>query len=172
MLPRPVSKREAIVLEHHPRRWLPFRDRPALLDRERELAAAITEIDAEQRRLTARYVELRQELIEVHRLLWPPDRGGDYRKNRRPDVPGPSVVPPPAPGAQPLWGRPLRRAVLASLRKAGGPLTVSQIHRSLHLSGYCLRSEQPVKQLGDALRYEELQGRVRRVARGTYAAAP
>jgi hypothetical protein len=33
-----------------------------------------------------------------------------------------------------------------------------------------LTSDLPVKQLGDALRYEEQSGRVRRVERATYAA--
>jgi hypothetical protein len=73
------------------------------------------------------------------------------------------------PGAQPLHGRALRRTVLASLRDAGRPLTITEIHRSLHLAGYRL-SERAVKQLGDALRYEEQQDRVRRVARATYEA--
>jgi hypothetical protein len=139
-----------------------------LLERERELVAAATAVEAEQRRLAERYVELRRELVEIHKLLWLPDRGGPYRKTRRPEVAGPSPIPPPVAGAQLLRGRPLRRAVLASLNEAGRPLTLTEIHRSLHLSGYQLRSDHAVKQLGDALRYEEQRGRVRRVARGTY----
>jgi hypothetical protein len=67
-----------------------------------------------------------------------------------------------------LVGRPLRRAILGALDEAGRPLTLTEIHRSLHLLGYRLRSNNAVKQLGDALRYEEQLGRVRRVARGTY----
>jgi hypothetical protein len=141
-----------------------------MLERERELVAEITEAEREQRVLAERYVELRRELVELHGLLWAPDRGGLYRKTSRPDVPGPAPIPPPAPGAQPLRGRALRRAVLAALKGAGRPLTLTEIHRALHLSGYCLASEHPVKQLGDALRYEELQDRVRRIARGTYEA--
>jgi len=47
---------------------------------------------------------------------------------------------------------------------------LTEIRRALHLSGYALASGQPVKQLGDALRYEEQLGRVRRVERATYAA--
>jgi hypothetical protein len=139
-----------------------------MFERERELVAAVTEVEHEQRRLADRYVELRGELVELHRLLWPPDRDGPYRKNRRPDVPGPAPIPPPAHEAQPLHGRALRRAALASLSDAGRPLTLTEIHRALHLSGYRIVSDHPVKQLGDALRYEEQQDRVRRVARGTY----
>jgi hypothetical protein len=59
--------------------------------------------------------------------------------------------------------------VVATLHTADRPLTLTEIRRALHLSGYVLASEQPVKQLGDALRYEEHLGRVRRVERATYA---
>ena len=149
-------------------RWRPYRDRPALLERERELVAAVTAVETEQRRLAEQYGELRRELVEIHKLLWPPDRGGPYRKNRRPEVGGPSPIPPPIASAQLLRGRPLRRAALASLTDAARPLTLTEIHRSLLLAGYRLRSDHAVKQLGDALRYEEQRGRVRRVARGTY----
>ena len=158
------------MFEPRPRRWLRFRDRPAMLERERELVVAVTEVEHEQRRLADRYVELRRELVELHELLWAPHREGPYRKNSRPPVPGPAAIPAPVQDAQPLRGRALRRAVLESLRHAGRPLTLTEIHRSLHLSGYRLTSEHPVKQLGDALRYEELQDRVRRIERGTYAA--
>jgi hypothetical protein len=140
-----------------------------MLERERELAAAITEVEGEQRRLAERYTELRRELVELHGLLWAPDRGGPYRKTRRPEVPGPAAVPPPVPEARPLRGRALRRAVVAALHTADRPLTLTEIRRALHLSWYVLASEQPVKQLGDALRYEEHLGRVRRVERATYA---
>jgi hypothetical protein len=139
-----------------------------MLERERELVAAITDVECEQRHLAERYAELRGELVELHRQLWAPDRDGPYRKTRRPDLPGPAAIPPPAQGAQPLRGRALRRAVRAALANAGRPLTLTEIHRALHLSGCQLTSDQPVKQLGDALRYDEQHDRVRRVARGTY----
>ena len=155
----------------HPRRWRRIRDRPEMLERERELAAAITEVEREQRRLAEQYTELRRELVELHGLLWAPDREGPYRKTRRPEVPGPAAVPPPVLDARPLHGRALRRVVVAALGAAGRPLTLTEIRRALHLSGYVLASDQPVKQLGDALRYEERLGRVRRVERATYAAA-
>jgi len=148
--------------------WRRLRDRPLLLERERELVAAVTSIEGEQRRLAVQYTELRRELIEVHRPLWAPDRDGPYRKTRRPDVAGPDPIPPPLPNAQPVHGRALRQAVLRSLTDAGRPLTLTEIRRALHLSGYRLGPERPVKQLADALTYEERQGRVRRVARGTY----
>jgi hypothetical protein len=140
-----------------------------MLERERELAAAVTEVEAEQRRLAERFAELRREPVELHGLLWAPDRGGPYRKSWRPEVPGPPAIPPPVSDAKPLCGRPLRRAVIAALAAAGRPLTLTEIRRALHLSGYVLTSEQPVKQLGDALRYEERRGGVRRVERATYA---
>jgi hypothetical protein len=145
-----------------------LRDRPLLLERERELAAAATAVEDEQRRLAVQYADLRRELVEIHRLLWAPDREGPYRKTRRPDVAGPSAIPAPLPNAETLHGRVLRQAVRRSLTDAGRPLTLTEIHRTLHLSGFRLGAEDPVKRLGDALRHEEQQGRVRRVARGTY----
>ena len=129
----------------------------------------MTAVEQQQCQLAERYRELRRELVELHQLLWPPDREGPYRKTRRPDVGGSALIPAPLPNAQLVRGRDLRRAVLASLAHAGRSLTLTEIHRSLHLSGYQLGSDNPVKQLGDALRYEELQGRVRRVERGTYS---
>ena len=130
------------------------RSRPLLLDSERDLAAAITAIDDEQRRLAVQYAELRRELLEIHRLLWAPDRDGPYRKRLRPDVAGADPIPQPLPNAQSLYGRGLRREVLRSLAHAGRPLTLTEIHRALHLSGYQLSSQHPVKRLGDALAYE------------------
>ena len=150
------------MTEVQPRHWRRIRDRPEMLERERELAAAITEVEGEQRRLAERYTELRRELVELHGLLWAPDRGGPYRKTRRPEVPGPAAVPPPVPEARPLRGRALRRAVVATLHTADRPLTLTEIRRALHLSGYVLASEQPVKQLGDALRGASRAGAARR----------
>jgi hypothetical protein len=140
-----------------------------MLERERELVAAVTAVEHQQRALAERYVELRSELVELHRLLWAPDRGGLYRKTRRPEMPGPRPIPPPVAAAQPLRGRALRREVGAVLTRAERALTLTEIHRALHLAGFVLGSDHPVKQLGDALRYEEQRGGVRRVARGTYA---
>jgi hypothetical protein len=158
------------MTQTRPERWRPFRDRPTMLERERELVGEITAVEDEQRRLAERYVALREELVELHRLLWLPDRDGPYRKRWRPEVPGPASVPPPVSDARPVRGRALRRAVLALLRDAARPMKLTEIHRALHLSGHCLTSELPVKQLADALRYEEQRGRVRRVTRGTYVA--
>jgi len=78
-------------------------------------------------------------------------------------------VPPPLADAVPLRGRHLRDAALGVLVRAERPLTLAEIHRALHLSGHVLLATDPVKQLGDALGYEERRGVVRRVARGTYA---
>jgi len=135
------------VSEAPPGGWRRIRDRPLLLEREAELAGAITAVEAEQRRLAEQYTELRRELLEVHRLLWAPDRDEPYRKRSRPDVAGPDPIPQPVPNAQSLYGRGLRREVLRSLALAGRPLTLTEIRRALHLSGYQLSSEHPVQQL-------------------------
>jgi hypothetical protein len=77
-------------------------------------------------------------------------------------------VPPPLADAVPLHGRHLRDAALGVLLRAERPLTLAEIHRALHLGGNVLLGTDPVKQLGDALGYEERRGVVRRVTRGTY----
>jgi hypothetical protein len=161
----------AAMTEIQTRRWRRFRDRPEMLERERELTAEITSVETQQRCLAERYTELRRELVELHGLLWAPDRDGPYRKTWRPELPGPAAIPPPVPDARPLRGRALGRAVGAALGSAGRPLTLTEIRRALHLSGYVLTSEHAGKQLGDALRYEEQRGGVRRIDRATYAVA-
>jgi hypothetical protein len=155
--------------ESAPRPIRRIRDRQWLLAREHELADRATAVDAEQRRLAQEFLELRRELVAVHSMLWPRTPGHDRRKWRAPRLGGPAPVPPTFPDATPVSGRALRRAVLAALARAAQPLTLTEIHRELHLRGHRLAGAHPVKQLGDALRYEEQRGRVRRVARGTYA---
>jgi hypothetical protein len=149
-------------------RLLPFRDRQALIAREADLVAAIADVEEEQQRLGLELIRLRRELSSVHEILWPSSVGHAYRKVRRPRVPGPAPIPRPLPGALPLSGRPLRRAVLAILLRANTPLTLTEIHGALRRDGYELASQHPVKQLANALGYEASRGRARRTARGTY----
>ena len=59
-------------------------------------------------------------------------------------------------------------AVLALLLHAHTPLVLTEIHAALRRAGYELASDQPVKQLANALGYEASIGRARRTARGTY----
>jgi hypothetical protein len=150
------------------RRLSRIRDRGELLDRERAIAAATNEVDVVQRRLAQQFLELRRELVALHDILWPPEPGRTHRAWRRPGLPGPPPIPPTLPDAAPVSGRLLRRAAAVALAKARTPLTLAEIHRALHLAGYRLTGTNPVKQLADALGYEERRGRVRRVARGTY----
>ncbi len=149
-------------------RVLPIRDRRALLERQEELAAAAASIDAEQQRLAVEFARLRQELIDLRELLWPSEDGRAFAKTRRPPIAGPVPIPPPLTDAVPVRGRALRDAALRVLLRAEGPLTLAEIHRALHLAGHVLLATDPVKQLGDALGYEERRGTVRRIARGTY----
>lgn len=150
-------------------RTLPIRDRRALLERHQELAVAAANIDAEQRRLAVEFARLRQELIGLRELLWPSADGRAFDKTRRPQIAGPMPIPPPVADAVPVHGRALRDAALRVLIRAERPLVLAEIHRALHLAGHVLLATDPVKQLGDALGYEERRGTVRRVARGTYA---
>jgi hypothetical protein len=152
-----------------PARLLPLRDRRQLLTRQEELADAAMAVDAEQQRLAVEFARLRVELESIREQLWPSSDGHAYAKTQRPRVGGPTPVPPAAVDAMPLRGRALRDAALRTLLRADGPLTLAEIHRALHLGGHVLLAADPVKQLGDALGYEERRGVVRRIARGTYA---
>jgi hypothetical protein len=146
----------------------PIRDRSALLERQDELAAAAAAIDEEQRSLAVEFTRLRRELAEVRELLWPSDDGRLFAKARRPPMAGPAPIPPPVVDAVPLRGRALRDAALRVLLDADEPLQLAEIHRALLLGGNVLPARDPVKQLGDALGYEERRGVVRRIARGMY----
>ncbi len=57
------------------RRRLPFRDRSALLERQRELTAAAVRVDGEQQRLAVEFSELRRELQSIRDTLWPAHPG-------------------------------------------------------------------------------------------------
>jgi hypothetical protein len=105
--------------------------------------------------------------MSVRELLWPSNAHA-FAKARRPPIAGPEPIPPPMVGAVPLRGRALRDAALRVLLHAEEPLQLAEIHRALLLGGNVLPARDPVKQLGDALGYEERRGVVRRVARGTY----
>jgi hypothetical protein len=155
-------------LPEPPRPWRPIRDRAALLERREALSETATVIDAEQQRLAEELTRIRCEMAEIRELLWPSTEGHAFHKNRRPGPDGPAAIPPPPANATPVGGRGLRNAALRVLLRSGGPLTLTEIQRALHLSGHVLLARDPVKQLGDALGYEERRGVVRRVARGTY----
>ena len=169
VLPRIIAVSEERIVSDVHSRPRPMRDRRVLLERQEELATAAAAIDAEQRRLSAEFSRLRRELIEVRELLYPSDEGHAFAKSRRPAIGGPVPIPPPLDDATPVRGRALRNAALAVLLRAGAPCTLAEIHRALHLRGHVLPGTDAVKQLGDALGYEERRGTVRRVARGTYA---
>jgi hypothetical protein len=131
---------------------LPFRDRTG-----------------DQRRLAAEFATLRRELVTIRDRLWPVEPGRAFRNVRRPGVPGPDPIPPPARNAIAISGRALRYASLAVLARAGSPLALPEIHRALHLNGFVVAGDHAVKTLGDALAYECRAARVRRTARGVYA---
>src|SRR6266498_5927295 len=98
-LPRSSSNRGAPV-SVTARRLLPFRDRPALLERHRDLAAAADRVDGKQQRLAAEFSELRTELRTIRDHLWPAQPGRAFRNMRRPRALGPAPIPPPVKGAR------------------------------------------------------------------------
>jgi hypothetical protein len=152
----------------HRTRLQPFRDRPTLLGRRDELITAAIEVDAHQQRLAIRMAGVRSELRALREVLWPAAPGRTFRNVRRPRVGGPAPIPPPARNAIPVRGADLRLAALGVLVRAHAPMTLPEIHRGLHLTGFRISGGGVVKRLGDALGYEHERGRARRIARGTY----
>ncbi len=73
------------------------------------------------------------------------------------------------PATTDLFGRALRHAALGVLLRVGGALSIEEIDAHIALLGRRVDSAYPGKALADALRYETLCGRVRRVGRGRYA---
>jgi len=126
-------------------------------------------LDAQQRALSAELAEVRTQLAELRVVMWPRIDNKDivhgYRRTHRG---GPPPIPPVAPNAHPLYGRHLRNAALAVLARDDRPMTLTEIHRQLHLNGYTIESRQPVQRLADCLGYETIKGRAKRTERGTY----
>jgi hypothetical protein len=126
-------------------------------------------LDQQQRALSARLADVRTGLAEMRVAMWPrvdpKDIVHGVRVTRRR---GPPPIPPVAPNAQPLVGKDLRSTALAVLLREQRPLTLVEMHRELHLSGYAIASREPVKRLADALRYEAILGRAQWVERGVY----
>src|SRR5262249_49353271 len=127
------------------------------------------ELDDAQRALAVKLALVRTKLAELRVVMWPRVEPKDivhgFRVTHRG---GPPPIPPVAPNALGLWGRHLRSGWLAVLAGNGRPRTLVEIHRELHLNGYAIASRHPVKRLADALGYETINGRARRVRRGVY----
>jgi hypothetical protein len=137
-----------------------------------ECAALVDEataLDEAQRALAVKLATVRTKLAELRVVMWPRVEPKDivhgFRVTHRG---GPPPIPPAAPNAHALWGRHLRSGCLAVLARNGRSMSLVEIHRELHLSGYAIASRHPVKRLADALGYETINGRARRVRRGVY----
>jgi len=128
-----------------------------------------TELDGAQQVLAVALGEVRTKLAEIHIVMWPAIEPKDFvhgfRFTRRG---GPPPIPPVASTAWPLSGKHLRSGVLAILARNARPMSLVELHRELHLNGYAIASREPVKRLANALAYELVKGRARRVSRGVY----
>jgi hypothetical protein len=133
------------------------------------LLGKAAELDAAQRTLADQLAGVRKQLAEMRVALWPRVDPVDivqrFRITRRG---GPPPIPPVARQAKPLHGKHLRSGALAVLARNDRPMTLTEIHRQLHLNGYAIASHHPVQRLADALAYETRKGRARRVERATY----
>jgi hypothetical protein len=137
-----------------------------------EIAALLeraTQLDNAQRALAAELALVRTKLAEMRVVMWPRvDRKDIVHGFRRTHRGGPPPIPPAAAKACALQGKHLRHTALAILAKNDRAMTLVEVHRELHLNGYTIASRQPVQRLADALGYETLKGRARRVDRGVY----
>lgn len=160
-------------MSHH--RVDPIRTRPrafgairtALECEQAKLVAEIAALDEQVDTLRQRRSDAVHRCREIAATLAPTYHWG----GRRPGPDGLEQLPPAAPNAEPLHGARLRSTCRDLLRERG-PLELRRLHELLHLRGYLVRSDAPVRALADALAYEVARGRVRRVCRGTYALTP
>src|SRR5690242_5973610 len=112
---------------------------------------------------------VRRQLAQLRVVMWPRIEPKDIVQGfRHTRVNGPAPIPPVARNAHPVRGRELRVAALAVLAQHHRPMTLTEIHRELHLQGYAIESRTPVQRLADALAYEARKGRAVRVDRGVY----
>lgn len=157
-----------------PRRVDPLRTEGRLLGEQRKTALAETnrittamaELERQIHELAGKLRSLRATRKQLHDRLYP----NTLRRGRQPKPDGSVALPPAREDAQRLWGRRLR-AVCRTMLERAGELSLVDLHALLHHHGYVLANENHVKALADALGYDTDIGRVRRVARGVYAAA-
>ncbi|HEY7136153.1 MAG TPA: hypothetical protein VIB48_13900 [Acidimicrobiia bacterium] len=142
--------------------------RDEMIARRTVLITEAEHIDTQYQQLAQRMTIIRGELTRLRDAIWPALLGRGWRGFRRPRIGGPEPVGRAASPAYPLRGRELRFAALGVLVRAGRPLTLPEIHRALHVAGYEVAGQRPVKDLADALGYEHDHGRARRVRRGVY----
>lgn len=138
------------------------------LERYESTLASLRRVDAQLAALSMQRHRMFEELRAQHRRLWTVL----VRRGRKPLLGGEEALPPVRHDARQLWGRRLRSMCLAILRVHRAPLRLVDLHAELHRRGFVVASDQPVKALADALGYERLEGRVRRVERGVYELLP
>jgi hypothetical protein len=159
----------------HPRRVDPIRQLTPVAGRKRrelqdsysDVGRRIDAVDRELRRLAEQRRALVAQRRALHRRLWI----NLAKRGRRAMPDGGRALPPLPPDATMLWGRRLR-AVCRSLMAGGGAVPLGELHAELHRRGYGVDHPYPVKALADALGYETMLGRTRRVARGVYELIP
>ncbi len=128
----------------------------------RGLDRSMATMASERRDLLVELGELEQQLVDPAR--WPKGRrpAGNTVDRSLPDLPH---------DARYLWGRRLRAVCLRLLQRCG-TLPLRQLHALLHLHGFGIAGDHPVKTLADALGHEVDTGHARRIARGHYGLAP
>lgn len=156
-----------------------------------ELEAALARADAEMAEVIDRRIDLAERIHACNRalagtgLLTPTDRWAGDRLfwPRAPDYVDPldataataataasaaSAAGGPSAPLRPLSSAALQHALVALLRHAGRPLTITDLRRLLTAHGLRPRGERPSKAIANALRRPVHLGLVERRARGCY----
>ena len=139
--------------------------RRALIEACDTLLAEIDSVDSELAELAARRRRLVVELRKRRTRLLPARLKAPLGRQPVPD--GSVRLPPVRRDSTPLWGRRLRQACVAVLRRTGA-LALPELHALLHHHGFRVDHVNPVKALADALAYESEVGRAERLERGVY----
>lgn len=139
---------------------------------QREQNEEIDELRAEDRAIAALFVDRQRRtrrIADIEAQLFPPTL---WHRGRRP---GPDRLTDPLPPLpeQPtwLWGRRLHAVCLRLLHRCG-TLPLRQLHALLHLHGFGVAGDHPVKVLADALGHETEHGKAERRGRGIYRTTP
>ncbi|MBK5224543.1 MAG: hypothetical protein JJE52_17035 [Acidimicrobiia bacterium] len=137
------------------------------LQRDDQLAC-IDQVDAQLAALAGQRQALVSDAHDLHDRLWPVV---PWKKGRRPPRLDQTDLPPVVHHPIPLFGRRLRSVCLTILARHGAQ-RLRDLHGLLHLYGFVIAAEAPVRVLADALGYEHDRQRAQRVRRGVYALHP
>jgi hypothetical protein len=141
-------------------------ERQALETEQRRLVQNIEALDRDLMNLAEQRSRLRRQVDDIRDVLWPREPSWH---SRRPHPGGRGRLEPVSADAKALVGAGLRATCMAVLERHGTQ-SLPELHSLLHLYGYRIGGQRPVKDLADAMAHEVDHGRAIRVKRGHYRA--